>query len=1288
MKKRLLSVLLTLTMVLTLLPGTALAAPNDTEFHITGIQAMKDLVAKKLNVDAGEKITIHSVEVHGAKKNWPNAGSPATATGGTVDHGYLNQGDVGVRGLNGKLTGYGDIWMVLNDASIIYEESVTAITIYAKTDTDRFGYGGNRLAPVTVYLADGAISFKPLDGKLITSIDVTKGSLTPPVEKQIYVSFVDDNQTPIVPQVVIKAGESATAPTMDGNLPITGWMLNDVEYEGGFSYAELEELITVWGGTYENEGYLTFKAIYGDPIEKQIYVSFVDNNQTPIVDQVVIKAGESATAPIMDGNLPITGWMLNDVEYEGGFSYAELEELITVWGGTYENEGYLTFKAIYGDPIEKQIYVSFVDNNQTPIVDQVVIKAGESATAPIMDGNLPITGWMLNDVEYEGGFSYAELEELITVWGGTYENEGYLTFKAIYGDPIEKQIYVSFVDNNQTPIVDQVVIKAGESATAPIMDGNLPITGWMLNDVEYEGGFSYAELEELITVWGGTYENEGYLTFKAIYGDPIEKQIYVSFVDNNQTPIVDQVVIKAGESATAPIMDGNLPIIGWTRDDVKYEGGFSYAELEELITVWGGTYENEGYLTFKAIYGDPIEKQIYVSFVDNNQTPIVDQVVIKAGESATAPIMDGNLPIIGWTRDDVKYEGGFSYAELEELITVWGGTYENEGYLTFKAIYGDPEPAQRTVTVTFQINASDDHGIYDSGRDVVTYTWTDMNAMITPPTVVCDTGYEHVGWVLNGATTTELTVPNIEVDPNLAYFADGETTGYLTVYPVFKAVDVEEYRVIHVSFVDSDETTSLGGGDVISTYPDQELVTPDPAYFTPEDMTFAGWKVWVGNEPMYDGEFTYEALVQLLDNGFDGEQAWLTFEAVYTEKSPEYRVIHVSFVDSDETTSLGGGDVISTYPNQELVTPDPAYFTPEDMTFAGWKVWVGNEPMYDGEFTYEALVQLLDNGFDGEQAWLTFEAVYTEKAPEYRVIHVSFVDSDETTSLGSGDVISTYPNQELVTPDPAYFTPEDMTFAGWKVWVGNEPMYDGEFTYEALVQLLDNGFDGEQAWLTFEAVYTEKSPEYRVIHVSFVDSDETTSLGGGDVISTYPNQELVTPDPAYFTPEDMTFAGWKVWVGNEPMYDGEFTYEALVQLLDNGFDGEQAWLTFEAVYTEKAPEYRVIHVSFVDSDETTSLGSGDVISTYPNQELVTPDPAYFTPEDMTFAGWKVWVGNEPMYDGEFTYEALVQLLDNGFDGEQAWLTFEAVYTEKSPEYRVIHVSLWTAMRRPAWAAET
>ena len=78
--------------------------------------------------------------------------------------------------------------MVLNTADVIDEESVDAITIYAKTGTwwlPLFGWvGGETLDPVTVYLSDGAISPEQLDGKLITSIDVTKGSLIPPVETE------------------------------------------------------------------------------------------------------------------------------------------------------------------------------------------------------------------------------------------------------------------------------------------------------------------------------------------------------------------------------------------------------------------------------------------------------------------------------------------------------------------------------------------------------------------------------------------------------------------------------------------------------------------------------------------------------------------------------------------------------------------------------------------------------------------------------------------------------------------------------------------------------------------------------------------------------------------------------------------------------------------------------------------------------------------------------------------------------------------------------------------------
>lgn len=101
--KRLISEFIACAMLVTFMPMQAFAAPkdlNDTEFHINGISQMKELVAEKNKIDKG-RITIHGVEVNGT-----HGGKPATATGGVVDHGYLNTGDEGVRGTNGVLTGW------------------------------------------------------------------------------------------------------------------------------------------------------------------------------------------------------------------------------------------------------------------------------------------------------------------------------------------------------------------------------------------------------------------------------------------------------------------------------------------------------------------------------------------------------------------------------------------------------------------------------------------------------------------------------------------------------------------------------------------------------------------------------------------------------------------------------------------------------------------------------------------------------------------------------------------------------------------------------------------------------------------------------------------------------------------------------------------------------------------------------------------------------------------------------------------------------------------------------
>ena len=447
------------------------------------------------------------------------------------------------------------------------------------------------------------------------------------------------------------------------------------------------------------------------------------------------------------------------------------------------------------------------------------------------------------------------------------------------------------------------------------------------------------------------------------------------------------------------------------------------------------------------------------------------------------------------------------------------------------------------------------------------------------------------------------------------------------------AVWAEDVYTIHVSFNDNDNEY-LGGGDVISTYPDQELGSiPTPT--APEGMTFVGWKTLTGLETLYNGEFTFTALSELVNgNWTEDNEAWLTFEAVYTETADEYHVIHVSFVDSDETTSLGGGDVISTYPDQELGSiPTPT--APEGMTFAGWKVWLGNEPMYEGEFTFaalEALYEELDGPItwvNGEEAWLTFEAVYTETADEYHVIHVSFVDSDETTSLGGGDVISTYPDQELGSiPTPT--APEGMTFAGWKVWLGNEPMYEGEFTFaalEALYEELDGPItwvNGEEAWLTFEAVYSEKADE-ETFTVTF-DSNGGSSVNAQTVES---GKTVAKPaDPTrdgydfegWFTDEDLTIK----YDFNTPVTADITLYAAWDKQSSGGGGGGGS----------ETETYAVYYHSNYGSDERKTGGRYEE-----NDEVEVRDNDWWDRDNYRFLGWNTEEdGSGRDYDPEDTFD--------------------------------------------------
>lgn len=227
MKKKTAALFLTFCMALNLLSVPASAASkknfNDTEFHISGISEMKDFVSEKLDVPVDD-ITIHGVEINGLRN-----GKSASATGGTINHGYLNVGDVGTPGTNGQLVGWDNYWMVLNTFKIIDEDSVSSITIYSKEDTWH-GLFGKKLEPVTVYLDEEDVSQIP--GKLITEISLENASLVPYTE---YTLTYDANGGVDAPAAeTVKEGTyhtlSAQQPThaaVDGtDVLFAGWSLD------------------------------------------------------------------------------------------------------------------------------------------------------------------------------------------------------------------------------------------------------------------------------------------------------------------------------------------------------------------------------------------------------------------------------------------------------------------------------------------------------------------------------------------------------------------------------------------------------------------------------------------------------------------------------------------------------------------------------------------------------------------------------------------------------------------------------------------------------------------------------------------------------------------------------------------------------------------------------------------------------------------------------------------------------------------------------------------------------
>ena len=585
----------------------------------------------------------------------------------------------------------------------------------------------------------------------------------------------------------------------------------------------------------------------------------------------------------------------------------------------------------------------------------------------------------------------------------------------------------------------------------------MKFVGWKIqvgNAQLYSGPFDYASLKPYADQLGMDY-----ISFVAeVVAET--REVPVKFMDEDTMEYVQggttSVTVPASEDMTLALGGLTLPE-GYVLSDANADP-FIVKPTTETITVF---VKQNRTITINYNISDPSQGYLTQApgemFYKESFTE-ADSVIYDLEGVTAAP----GYKFTGWTYNGEDSGRLPADATLSDVLThvYWDGA---QGRITVSPIF---ERITRDVTVRFEDKVTGEQ-VGDS------YTMA-----VAPDAYSVKTSDIDSSWIPEGYELAEqgdlmidndvVTVPVRRIAPT-----DAELKALLLNLQV--DCTTEGHEPITTGLLDGSYTVTGDGLGVQGDYYYIQLNTaPYVAAYDAYSETHTG----------VDGSTMTIVL-------YHDDIKWIVPDTLMVRLNCEravYNTIHVSFVNyvDGKDVSLGGGDVISTAPSVKLETPAPSGFTPEGKTFVGWKVRLGNSPMYEGEFTYDALYALMQEhgqDFYENQAWLTFEPVF---ADDYRVIHLKFVDEDENV-IGSGDVISTYPDQEYDLPDPAPFAPAGQSFVGWKVWVNGEPMYDGEFTFNALSQLLDSGFSGEEAWLTFQAVYAD---DYRVIHLKFVDEDE------------------------------------------------------------------------------------------------------------------------------------------------------------------------------------------------------
>ena len=1069
--KRLISAFITCAMLVTLMPMQAFAAPkdlNDTEFHINGISQMKELVSEKTDISI-DRITIHGVEVNGTR-----SGRPATATGGVVDHGYLNAGDKGVRGTNGALTGWDNYWMVLNSSTIIDAETVSSITIYARKDYKHLLNKGERIAGVTVYLnpEDVHIEVDPISGKLITEIGLQQATLKP----KYTVTYTDgvkdevvfEDQTETVEEgMPTPQFNNGTDPVREG-YNFTGWK------------PEVDQTVTA-DATYtaqwtEKTWTLTYDANGGEGapakqenLKNKTWVDLsnqkptngdllfagwtLDNNKLATLTKDSTDIPTFSTEVYMDQNKTVYAVWAEDTNDNEEPDYQE--EAITV-----------NFDAKDGSVDQKTFTVQPFDKSAVYYAPEVTAPAGQM-----------LDKWVLStdDTETLGDkapFTYDKIHKMAN-------GADSVTFNAVYEDAPVTTITVNYVVDE-----DKGTVTGYTKETVEVVNGTATLNAPKVEGKD--GGY----FKNLFTGW--TCEGANVTSDNGIY--TLEGVTAGESYTLTAEFIQDEYMIFAKASENGKIRmahghgTGNEAQVEYTSELTDGQIKITRSEMAEM----------------KAFDSNGKQGFVYIEAVPNDPT--------KYG-------------FAGW--DEIKIGGD----EKATPNPFYVSNFDEDNDI----IYSMTATFEPLVTVNFDAG---EHGKLAEGENdtqtVVSNYWFDS---IRFPEVVANEGYKLTGWLnskdnnvytyskndvpedWDGATFTaqyeEIKNPIEKIDITF-----GENL-------VKENPDLNKYDILHAEY-DNQYILMTGGkghfttpwiADIWHPIPDSLTTVVD----TPEEAqeffsgftamkTLALWdKTWLGDDLIVDVRVDGSTMYLTLDKEPTTKEITLNIYDVVNGKQVEERTMTVpvdaTAVNTSDITLPEGYEFTVTgdlpiNDNNVYVEVKPVVTTKEvtlniydivnheqvkeeKMTVAADATYVntGDIDLPEGyEFTVTGDLPIRDNN-----VYVEVRPVETGKA----IVNIRFMDGDEFVAGGD------YPFED-----------------GESVQFGDLELPEG-YELDTEKNSAEDGFmarDGAQI-----IVHVKKAETDVIMNIRFVDEDTDEFIAGGDYflpagVQNYSILEKYVPD--------------------------------------------------------------------------------------------------------------------------------------------------------------------------------